>query len=101
MKPHSKTGERHVILMACLQAVRDKGSRRSNAETVVMMTDPADRVAVTAADQSIWAVREGNNLHFYYETADKQTKMGNVITYRRPSTAAVSVIIGNAVPGIK
>jgi hypothetical protein len=64
-QPHSKTGERHVIMAACSQALPDPSTKQSLPEQLIELTDYDDRVVIKAADQVVGIYKYPNgNTHY-------------------------------------
>lgn len=62
MKPHSKTGKKYIVLLSCSQASpTDKG--QTNPETIVELSNPADRLVVSAMRDPAWFRRDNQGVY--------------------------------------
>ena len=68
-QPHSKTGEREVIMAACSQAVPDRLTKQSLPAQLVELTDYDDKVVIKAADQVAGIYKDPNG-HTRYVNVD-------------------------------
>jgi hypothetical protein len=96
MQPHSETGERSVVFLCCKQAVPDS-EETSTALTVACVTEPEDRVVVTAWEQDLaWG---GENTRQLWDELDDVPAVATI--HRKVADGVVETTKGYDVPGLR